>query len=237
MGKVATAWVSEDQFFVFVDDSGRQELWTSRGTVEGTLRVEGDVWEVINSGRTFAQTESFALLSTNDALWRTDGTADGTYELAKGLSSGVSFGSPTEDSTIVSDNVVYFTSIPIADGRPNQELWRSDGTVEGTVRVTELFGLHSSTKYFSQVNGFLYLRTNDGFHGSELWRVPLDPLLGDLDGNGLVGFADFLTLSDNFGRSTDVSYFDGDIDEDGGIDFKDFLELSANFGAKIGPNG
>ena len=53
-------------------------------------------------------------------------------------------------------------------------------------------------------------------------------LAGDLDGNGEVAFADFLTLSANFGQA--LGYSDGNIDLDGDIAFADFLTLSANFG-------
>ena len=57
--------------------------------------------------------------------------------------------------------------------------------------------------------------------------------LGDLDGNGTVEFADFLTLSANFGTDVD-SHTLGDIDCSGSVDFADFLALSANFGSTVG---
>ena len=54
-------------------------------------------------------------------------------------------------------------------------------------------------------------------------------LPGDLDGDGIVGFTDFLTLSLNFGADA-TSYFDGNIDLQNGVGFTDFLVLSQNFG-------
>ena len=54
-------------------------------------------------------------------------------------------------------------------------------------------------------------------------------LSGDLDGNGHVDFADFLTLSGSFGTAVD-SYSAGDVDDSGLVDFADFLQLSGNFG-------
>ncbi len=57
----------------------------------------------------------------------------------------------------------------------------------------------------------------------------LNTLPGDLDGNGDVAFADFLSLSANFGMDL-PSYTDGNIDLAGGVEFADFLILSANFG-------
>lgn len=58
----------------------------------------------------------------------------------------------------------------------------------------------------------------------------VDTLPGDLDGSGGVAFADFLVLSNNFGKDV-ASYSDGDIDLNGAVDFADFLVLSNNFGA------
>ena len=57
----------------------------------------------------------------------------------------------------------------------------------------------------------------------------LNTLPGDLDGNGVVAFADFLALSANFGTVLS-SYADGNIDLNNGVEFEDFLVLSGNFG-------
>jgi|GEM_PF-5803704 len=59
--------------------------------------------------------------------------------------------------------------------------------------------------------------------------VPEGGILGDLDGDGSVAFADFLAMSENFG-ATDQPYENGDIDCDGTIAFADFLVMSENFG-------
>ena len=61
---------------------------------------------------------------------------------------------------------------------------------------------------------------------------PVNELLGDLDGNGVVELADFITLSANFGVDV-VGYAQGDIDCNGTIEFADFLALSANFSQTI----
>ena len=63
------------------------------------------------------------------------------------------------------------------------------------------------------------------FTGEEL-EVPA--LAGDIDGDGMVAFSDFLILSTNFGMAGGPA--DGDIDGDGQIAFADFLTLSTNFG-------
>ena len=56
---------------------------------------------------------------------------------------------------------------------------------------------------------------------------------GDLDGNGVVEFGDFLLLSANFGNDV-TSHTEGDIDCNGKVEFADFLVLSANFGQEVG---
>lgn len=56
-----------------------------------------------------------------------------------------------------------------------------------------------------------------------------DLLLGDINDDQVVDFADFLILSGNFGTSVPEGTV-GDLDCSGTVDFADFLLLSANFG-------
>ena len=60
-------------------------------------------------------------------------------------------------------------------------------------------------------------------------RQPL-AIVGDIDRDGIVGFADFLLLSSRFGQAVSPSGCCGDINGDGEVAFVDFLILSANFG-------
>lgn len=62
------------------------------------------------------------------------------------------------------------------------------------------------------------------------------PSEGDLDGDGQVGFSDFLILSASFGQEVG-SQEEGDIDCNGSVEFADFLILSANFGQSVDPAG
>jgi hypothetical protein len=54
-------------------------------------------------------------------------------------------------------------------------------------------------------------------------------ILGDVNGDGVVDFSDFLDLSGNYGKE-DATLNDGDLDRNQTVDFGDFLILSANFG-------
>ena len=56
---------------------------------------------------------------------------------------------------------------------------------------------------------------------------------GDLDGDGTVGFGDFLIVSNNFGQSV-ADHTEGDVDCSGDVGFSDFLIVSNNFGNAVG---
>ena len=60
---------------------------------------------------------------------------------------------------------------------------------------------------------------------------------GDIDADGDVDFADFLSFSRAYGRETDQGPAGGDFDLDGVVDFTDFLLLSVNFGRETNGNG
>lgn len=65
--------------------------------------------------------------------------------------------------------------------------------------------------------------------------ITLDGLagrLGDVNGDGTVGFDDLLTLGQNFGRSG-ATYAIGDLDGNGNVDFGDLLLLAQNFGGTL----
>ena len=80
-----------------------------------------------------------------------------------GLDSGLSGG-------VEHDGVVYFAG---HDSQHGTELWRTDGTSEGTYRLTDL--CPGSCGSFGQPLGFfagrLYFLADDREHGFEIWRT------------------------------------------------------------------
>lgn len=94
-------------------------------------------------------------------LWRSDGTASGTYVL----------NGPTQPTNIVELNgFVLFLGYDAANGG---ELWRSDGTQAGTYLVKDINpGTANSLtilNYSSVLNNRLYFYAVDGVHGNEAW--------------------------------------------------------------------
>ncbi len=57
----------------------------------------------------------------------------------------------------------------------------------------------------------------------------VEPMTADFNADGSIGFADFLILSTNFGK-TEAVPADGDVDTNGVVDFSDFLMLLSSFG-------
>jgi ELWxxDGT repeat protein len=69
----------------------------------------------------------------------------------------------------VANDTLFFTAYDSSHGR---ELWKSDGTTEGTVLLTDIFtGTGGSyPRDFTEVFGTLYFSADDGVHGRELWQ-------------------------------------------------------------------
>src|SRR5262245_46075052 len=108
---------------------------------------------------------------TGRELWRTDGTAAGTYRLTDACA-----GECSAHPLIVAltDRSVFFLAYPSQDA-VRDDLWVSGGTAASTFRLTA-----SPLLFFSSVNaphlgwvasqGLFYFAADDGIHGTELWR-------------------------------------------------------------------
>ncbi|MDE2998488.1 MAG: leucine-rich repeat domain-containing protein [Gemmatimonadota bacterium] len=61
----------------------------------------------------------------------------------------------------------------------------------------------------------------------------------DFDGDGTVGFSDFLTFAGAFGSSQGDGKYNAaqDLNSDGSIDFTDFLIFAGDFGSQVPPSG
>ncbi len=110
-------------------------------------------------------------------LWVTDGTESGTH-IVKDIYEDDGTGRGTDGGasnlTIVG-NQLFFVSNSLSNGFA---LWKSDGTLSGTVMVKDSFLDDTGTSYthrynysdFTDVNGMLYFVFNDEANGQELWK-------------------------------------------------------------------
>ncbi len=163
-----------DRMFFFADD-GRHgyELWVSDGTEAGTRLVVDQARGERGSdfpagGSAFARGKVFfnwAPFGSALGFWRSDGTAAGTFRLTP---DGVTV-NPAIAPAAVGDRV-YFVAY---DDTYGNELWRTDGRVQGTRRVADLApGDDSSTpRELTPFRGRLYFAADGQHLGGELWRT------------------------------------------------------------------
>jgi len=104
-------------------------------------------------------------------LWKSDGTDTGTV-LVKDINPGPASAFSTDYCAVpraVLGGAVFFAA---DDGVAGLELWRSDGTAAGTMRVADIHpGTNGSNPSdLMLVGDTLYFAANDGRTGAELWK-------------------------------------------------------------------
>jgi uncharacterized repeat protein (TIGR01451 family) len=159
-------------FFYADDGSHGKELWTSDGTLTGTVMVK-DIWPGSESSfsiQSGINVNGLYLFSATDGstgfeLWESDGTLTGTV-MVKDINPGDS--SAPGGLTNVNGTLFFGAD----DGSNGYELWKSDGTLTGTVMVKDINPGNSSSSLsdLANVGDILFFRANDGSHGMELWK-------------------------------------------------------------------
>jgi ELWxxDGT repeat protein len=172
------AAVGNTLFFSATDGSGAQ-LWKTDGTAAGTVIVtrigpnSGDalggphVLTAFNGVLYFVGTDE-----RGSELWRSDGTAEGTYFVKDIDTAASDFGDAQPNGLIVFNNALFFFA---RDGVNGRQLWKTDGTPAGTIRVSDYGagtsnpGLPAAEESTLAVGSTLFF---PGFSslGRELWR-------------------------------------------------------------------
>gem|GEM_PF-750645 len=155
------------------DGTHRPELWKSDGTAAGTSLVKDiapniqDWTDIPPDLLTAAGNLLFfrAVDSSGFQLWRTDGTAAGTFPLCP-VPSGIFDRRNITALTLARDGVFF----AINDPETFPELWKSDGTVEGTVRVRAFEKSDTSIPRLTAVDGTIFFAASEEDHGQELWK-------------------------------------------------------------------
>ena len=174
----------EQLFFIGYEPATGSELWKSDGTPEGTLRLS-DIWTGSNSSFNLSSspmlhnvggTLLFGATSpaTGLELWKWDSI--GGVALVKDLVPGsngslIPFYSSAAGRWAVAGETLYFVSYSGLAQGSGMELWKSDGTAEGTVLVKDILpGAGSSApEQLTAVGDNVYFTASDGVHGRELW--------------------------------------------------------------------
>lgn len=161
--------------FDAVDGIHGRELWRTDGSEDGTFLAKdlfpGDFGSYPYGYTRVGNTLFF--VATDDLsgqeLWKSDGTEDGTV-LVKNIEPGAE-GSYAQKLTAVGDTL-FFTAETYTDVfYSGEELWKSDGTEEGTVLVKDLTPeASSSPDDLVAVDGVLFFSAWDQNDERELWR-------------------------------------------------------------------
>jgi ELWxxDGT repeat protein len=185
-------------FFVADDGVHGREVWSTDGTAEGTAMTQEIYPGIGNPYGTYGPLNLTAVgdvlyftaddSSNGYALWRSDGTAEGTTLVADVSTSPSSFYGP-HGLTNVNGELYFFGD----GGNAVNGLWKTDGTPEGTVEILSSAGNRIQWGGELMVVGdSIFFRSNDGAFGSELWmtdgtsagtRIVKDILGGTRDAN------------------------------------------------------
>ena len=137
-------------YFAADDGASGRELWKTDGTATGTVLVK-DIY-------------------TGQYNYVRDGNDYGTYPNSSSPAQMTVVG---DTLFFVARDVLLLGETPEED-QSNYELWKTDGTEAGTVKVREInpgddASLNPNSELFD-INGLLVFAADDGISGEELWR-------------------------------------------------------------------
>ncbi|TWW09514.1 hypothetical protein E3A20_13550, partial [Planctomyces bekefii] len=172
--------------FTAFDSQFRRQMWTTDGTVAGTVPVTNFSGSGLVQYANIVEFNNELYFAADDGvngseLYATDGTPAGTRlvrDINPGPDSGSNFGNLGPAAIL--GNMLYFAATNGADG---MELWRTDGTTAGTQMVSDL-AAGSEGSYPSQLvvcNGRLLFSAAPASYQFALWSTD-----GTSAGTGLV---------------------------------------------------
>jgi ELWxxDGT repeat protein len=171
-------------YFAAGDAGHGRELWKSDGTTDGTVVVRdvvpGPVGSEPDGLVAVGRTLFFRVVTpAGTELWKSDGTESGTVRVAALSPRPADYYVPPRPArsrafTPGPWGAAVNGALIFANGGPDgAELWRSDGTEAGTVRVSDIEPgpAGSNPSGFVELNGRVYFGANDHETGRELWST------------------------------------------------------------------
>ena len=157
-------------FTTFYDGS----LWTSDGTAAGTVPLRP---ELLYGADSLTAVDGTLFFTANNptannprGLWKSDGTEAGTVLVKDVWQRRSGYYSPEygPESLTSVNGTLFFTA---NDGTTGRELWKSDGTTDGTVLVKDINpGLGGSNPTaLTNVDGRLVFQACEQQSGCEVW--------------------------------------------------------------------
>ena len=143
------------------------QLWQSDGSLAGTQVFGSNVnpleKEVVGAALFFTTYDS---VNQNTDLHRTDGT---TITPVKSFYSNDAGRVVLNELTAWNEQLFFIAY----DDSSGSNLWKSNGSTDGTVIVKDMIPAASSDflRNLTPAGAFLYFSANDGVHGEELWRT------------------------------------------------------------------
>jgi ELWxxDGT repeat protein len=164
--------VSGIKLFFAAEDGTDRELYVSNGTVGSASEIDVNVGAGSSNPGELTDVNGTLFFAADGSdgreLWKSDGTMGGTVQVANINADA----SPNDDSNptgLVNVNGTLFFAATDSSG--DSELWKSDGTAAGTVRVKNINPSGSSDpRDLVNLGGTLLFTAEDGTNGRELWK-------------------------------------------------------------------
>lgn len=175
--------VGTNLFFTADDGSNGRELWKSDGTTASMVANigTGGYSSYANNLTAVGSTLYFTAYTPFEGteVWKSDGTSGGTFVVKNIVADAYSGSYPSQLTNV--NGTLFFSAKEMVGG--NYELFKSNGTVAGTIPVEDAESLMNDPRELTNVNGVLYFTAFEELSntGVELWKSD-----GSLAGTSLV---------------------------------------------------